>query len=122
MPAPVPAPFVKTVRGVDVPTIGIGTFEVEPEETEEVVADALAAGYRHIDTAAAYANERQVGHGIKRSGLDPSEIWVTTKVWLEDYAPDRVRNSAERSLYLLGLDRIDLLLLHWPPEDESLME
>jgi 2,5-diketo-D-gluconate reductase A len=53
MPAPVPAPFVKTVRGVDVPTIAIGTFEVEPEETEEVVADALAAGYRHIDTAAA---------------------------------------------------------------------
>jgi diketogulonate reductase-like aldo/keto reductase len=112
-----PAEAVKTVRGVAVPTIALGVFEVDPGETEEAVADALAAGYRHVDTAAAYGNEEEVGRGIRRSGVDPTDVWVTTKVWLDDFAPDRLRRSAERSLRLLGLDRIDLLLLHWPPQD-----
>ncbi len=66
------APFTKTVRGVAVPTIAIGVFEVEPGETEETVADALAAGYRHVDTAAAYGNEREVGDAVRASGLDRS--------------------------------------------------
>jgi diketogulonate reductase-like aldo/keto reductase len=113
----VPAPFTKTVRGVEVPTIAIGVFEVEPGETEETVADALAAGYRHVDTAVAYGNEEEVGRGLARSGVDPAEVWVTTKVWLNDYAPSDLRRSAEASLRRLGLDRIDLLLLHWPPPD-----
>jgi 2,5-diketo-D-gluconate reductase B len=113
------APATKTVRGVDVPTVGLGVFEVDPGETEAAVADALAAGYRHVDTARAYGNEEEVGRGIRGSGVDPAEVWVTTKVWLDDYAPERLRRSAENSLRLLGLDRIDLLLLHWPPRDGS---
>jgi 2,5-diketo-D-gluconate reductase B len=112
-----PAPAVKTIRGVAVPTIAIGVFEVEPGETEETVADALAAGYRHVDTARAYGNEEEVGRGIRRSGVDPADIWVTTKVWIDDYAPADLRRSAEGSLRKLGLERIDLLLLHWPPQD-----
>jgi 2,5-diketo-D-gluconate reductase B len=115
----VPAPSTKTVRGVEVPTVAIGVFEVDPGETEETVADALAAGYRHVDTAAMYGNEEEVGRGLKRSGVDRDEVWVTTKVWFDDFAPDRLRASAERSLRLLGIDRIDLLLLHWPPQDSS---
>ena len=112
-----PTPFTKTVRGVEVPTIGFGVFEVDPGETADAVADALAAGYRHVDTATAYGNESQVGEGIRRSGVDAGEVWVTTKVWIDDFAPDRLRRSAEGSLRRLGLDRIDLLLMHWPPGD-----
>ena len=99
------------------PTIAIGVFEVDPGETEETVADALAAGYRHVDTAAAYGNEEEVGRGLARSGVDRDDVWVTTKVWMEDFAPDDLRRSTERSLKKLGIDRIDLLLLHWPPAD-----
>lgn len=114
------SPPVKTVRGVDVPTVAIGVFEVEPGETEETVADALAAGYRHVDTAAAYGNEEEVGRGLARSGVDRSDVWVTTKVWISEFSPpSKVRASAETSLRKLGVDRLDLLLLHWPPEDAS---
>ena len=113
------APGTKTVRGVAVPTIAIGVFEVEPGETEETVADALAAGYRHVDTAVAYGNEEEVGRALARSGVDRDDVWVTTKVWMEDYAPRDLRGSAEASLRRLGIERIDLLLLHWPPEDGS---
>jgi diketogulonate reductase-like aldo/keto reductase len=113
------APFTKTVRGVAVPTIAIGVFEVEPGETEETVADALAAGYRHVDTAVAYGNEEAVGRGLARSGVDRGEVWVTTKVWMADYAPRDLRASAEGSLRRLGIERLDLLLLHWPPSDPS---
>jgi diketogulonate reductase-like aldo/keto reductase len=115
----VPAQFTKTVRGVEVPTIAIGVFEVEPGETEETVADALAAGYRHVDTATAYGNEEEVGRGLKRSGVDRDDVWVTTKVWTADFAPAKLRASAEASLRRLGVDRLDLLLLHWPPQDLS---
>ena len=112
-----PAPSTKTVRGVAVPTIGLGTFEIDPGETEGAVGDALDAGYRHIDTAKMYDNEEEVGLGIKASGVDRDEIWVTTKVWMEDYAPDDLRESTETSLRKLGLDSVDLLLLHWPPAE-----
>lgn len=117
-----PAPPTKTVRGVEVPTVAIGVFEVDPGETEETVADALAAGYRHVDTAAAYGNEEEVGRGLARSGVDRDDVWVTTKVWIDDFAPERLRRSAERSLRKLGIDRIDLLLLHWPPRESSELE
>ncbi|MEK6228575.1 MAG: aldo/keto reductase [Actinomycetota bacterium] len=117
-----PAPFTKAVRGVAVPTIGLGVFEIDPGETEEAVADALAAGYRHIDTARMYDNEEEVGRGIEASGVDRDEIWVTTKVWMEDYAPDDLRESAESSLRKLGLDSVDLLLLHWPPRNGTDLE
>ena len=113
------SPFNKTVRGVEVPTIGFGVFEIDPGETEEAVSDALQAGYRHIDTASAYGNEEEVGRGLRSSGVDPDEVWVTTKVWMEDLAPDDLRSSAETSLGKLGLDRLDLLLIHWPPSDRD---
>jgi diketogulonate reductase-like aldo/keto reductase len=115
-----PAPPTKTVRGVEVPTVALGVFEVEPHETADAVADALAAGYRHIDTASAYGNEREVGEGLRRSGVDRDEVWVTTKVWIDDFPPERLRRSAEDSLRRLGLDRVDLLLLHWPARDHFL--
>jgi 2,5-diketo-D-gluconate reductase B len=114
-----PAPPSKSVRGVEVPTVALGVFEVDPGETADAVADALAAGYRHIDTAAAYANEEQVGEGLRASGVDRDEVWVTTKVWIDDFPPDRLRASAERSLSKLGVDHVDLLLLHWPAPDPS---
>jgi 2,5-diketo-D-gluconate reductase B len=116
------APFTKSVRGVEVPTIGFGVFEVDPGETEEAVADALAAGYRHVDTAVAYRNEEEVGRALARSGVDRDDVWITTKVWMDDYAPADLRHSAERSLRALGVDRIDLLLLHWPPRERSQLE
>ena len=114
-----PAPPTKTVRGVEVPTLGIGVFEVDPGETEETVVDALAIGYRHVDTATAYCNEKEVGYAIARAGVDRDELWVTTKVWTDDFAPQKLRASAEASLRRLRLDRLDLLLLHWPPQDQS---
>ncbi len=109
------SPFTKTVRGVEVPTVGLGVFEIDPGETEEAVADALRAGYRHIDTASMYENEEEVGRGLKASGVDRDDVWVTTKVWMEELAPEDLRASAERSLSKLGLDHVELLLIHWPP-------
>lgn len=117
-----PAPDTKTVRGVAVPTMAFGTFEIDPGETEDAVADALAAGYRHIDTATMYGNEEEVGKGLRSSGLDRDDVWVTTKVWMEDLAPDDLRSSAETSLRRLALDRVDLLLIHWPPADHDQLE
>jgi diketogulonate reductase-like aldo/keto reductase len=102
---------------VEVPTIAIGVFEVDPGETADTVADAIAAGYRHVDTASAYGNEEEVGRGIARGGVDRDELWITTKVWIRDFPPARLRRSAEASLRRLGLERIDLLRLHWPPPD-----
>ena len=114
---PATAPFTKTVRGVEVPTIGFGVFEIDPGETDDAVADALSAGYRHIDTASMYENEEEVGRGLKASGVDRDDIWVTTKVWMEELAPEDLRASAERSLSKLDLDHVELLLIHWPPSN-----
>lgn len=110
-------PFTTTVRGVQVPTLGIGTWEVTGRTASDTVADAIAAGYRHVDTAVSYGNHEQVGEGIERGGVDRDDLWITTKIWLADYAPDRLRASAEQSLKDLGVDHVDLLLLHWPPAD-----
>ena len=107
------------IQGTTVPKLGFGTWQIEGPEAEEAVRDALEIGYRHIDTARAYDNEEEVGRGIKASGVDREDIWVTTKVWMEDFAPDDLRESAETSLRKLGLDSVDLLLLHWPPANGS---
>ncbi|MQA81843.1 MAG: hypothetical protein GEV10_25795 [Streptosporangiales bacterium] len=112
-------PFTKTIRGISVPTLGIGTWEVTGDTATDTVADAIAAGYRHVDTAVAYGNHEQVAEGIRRGGVDRDELWVTTKIWMSDYAPDKLRASAEESLKQLGLDRVELLLLHWPPADPA---
>jgi 2,5-diketo-D-gluconate reductase B len=113
-------PKTLTVRGVTVPRLGFGTWQVTGEECVDAVRNALDLGYRHLDTARAYGNEAEVGRGIAESGLAREEIFVTTKVWMDDFAPGRLRASAEASLSDLGLDRVDLLLLHWPSEEVPL--
>jgi 2,5-diketo-D-gluconate reductase A len=100
--------------GRDMPQIGFGVFQVPPEQTADVVLHALKTGYRAIDTAAMYANEREVGEAIARSGLDRSKVFVTTKVWNSDQGRDRTMRAFERSLSRLGFDYVDLYLIHWP--------
>lgn len=114
-----PLATTKTIRGVAVPSIGFGTWQVSGRAAREGVADALRAGYRHVDTAAAYGNEREVGAGLRESGVPRDEVWLTSKVWMNDLRRDLLRHSAERSLAELGVERLDLLLIHWPPEDGS---
>jgi diketogulonate reductase-like aldo/keto reductase len=101
-------------NGVTMPALGLGVFQSPPEQTTAAVEAALAAGYRHIDTAAAYLNERGVGEGIRRSGLDRSEIFVETKVWITDYGYDATLHAFDKSAGKLGTDQIDLLILHQP--------
>jgi 2,5-diketo-D-gluconate reductase A len=99
-------------NGVEMPALGFGVFQTPPEQTIEAVRTALATGYGHIDTAAAYGNERQVGEAIRRSGLDRSEVFVETKVWITDYGYDQTLHAFDKSAGKLGIDQIDLLILH----------
>jgi 2,5-diketo-D-gluconate reductase B len=98
----------------NIPALGLGTWQLEGDLAAEAVRDALAIGYRHVDTARMYGNEREVGEGLRAAGVERDEVWVTTKVWRDDLEPDRLRRSAEASLRDLGLERVDLLLVHWP--------
>jgi 2,5-diketo-D-gluconate reductase B len=97
-----------------IPKLGFGTWRLDGRECEEGVTDALAAGYRHLDTAAMYGNEEEVGRGLRASGVERSDVWLTTKVWPDDLEPDRVRASLEGSLRRLGTDYVDLFMIHWP--------
>ncbi len=108
------------IQGTTVPKLGFGTWQIEGPEAEAAVRDALEIGYRHIDTARAYDNEAEVGRGIAASGVDRKEIFLTTKIWREEYEPAALRAAAEDSLRSLGTDYLDLLLLHWPNEDIDL--
>jgi 2,5-diketo-D-gluconate reductase A len=101
-------------NGVEMPILGYGVYQIPAEETEQAVTDALAAGYRHIDTAAAYGNEEAVGRAIGASGLPRDQLFVTTKLWVHDDGEDGTRRAFERSLRNLGLDRLDLYLIHQP--------
>ena len=101
-------------QAAEIPKLGFGTWELEGSEAEEGVRDALEIGYRHIDTARAYGNEREVGTAIGGSGIDRDEIFLTTKLWFEDLAPDDVTAQLHDSLKALGSDYVDLLLVHWP--------
>jgi len=96
------------------PAIGLGVFQTPPAETTAAVEAALATGYRHIDTAAAYNNEREVGEGIRRSGVDRSEIFIETKVWISDYGYDETLHAFDKSARKLGVDQLDQLILHQP--------
>jgi 2,5-diketo-D-gluconate reductase B len=111
---------VVRARGAEVPALGFGTWQIEGADAREAVRDALEIGYRHIDTAKAYGNEREVGEGIRDSGVAREEIWLTTKVPHDEAAPNAVRAAAEGSLERLGTDYVDLLLLHWPSRDVPL--
>ena len=105
-------PVLQLNNGVELPALGFGVFQTPPEQTIAAVEAALATGYRHIDTAAAYGNEREVGEAIRRSGLDRSEIFVETKVWITDYGYDQTLHAFDKSAGKLGIDQIDLLILH----------
>jgi len=99
-------------NGVVMPALGLGVFQTPPDATTDAVEAALQTGYRHIDTAAAYANEREVGEGIRRSDIDRSEIFVETKVWISDYGYDQTLHAFDKSAGKLGIDQIDLFILH----------
>ncbi|MFF1844209.1 aldo/keto reductase [Streptomyces sp. NPDC058217] len=105
-------------NGIDMPILGFGVFQIPPEETEQAVTDALAAGYRLLDTAAAYQNEEAVGRAIKSSGVPREELFVTTKLWIQDApAQGNTERAFETSLNKLGLDYLDLYLMHQPYGD-----
>jgi 2,5-diketo-D-gluconate reductase B len=110
------------VRGVRVPAVGFGTWLVTGQDATDGVRDALEIGYRQIDTARAYENEREVGRGIAESGVPRNEIFITTKVPHTDARADEVERDAEESLERLGVDQLDLLLLHWPNGNVTLEE
>ncbi|BAH31487.1 aldo/keto reductase [Rhodococcus erythropolis] len=101
-------------NGIEMPALGFGVFQTPPETTSSSVAAALRVGYRLIDTAASYFNEREVGEGIRRSGLDRSEVFIETKLWISDYGYDEALHAFDKSAGKLGVEQIDLLLLHQP--------
>ena len=101
-------------NGVELPAIGFGVFQSAPDETAAAVTEALRVGYRHIDTAAAYGNEREVGQAIAASGLPRDEIFIETKIWISDYGYDETLHGFEKSAAKLGVEQIDLLILHQP--------
>lgn len=110
---------VQLLDGKKIPRIGFGTFQIPADEAEGAVLAALEAGYRHIDCARLYGNERAVGRALASCGIPRDEVFVTSKVWNDRQmaGPDEVRRSVEETLDALGLDRLDLLLVHWPVRD-----
>ncbi|WP_028708479.1 aldo/keto reductase [Propionicicella superfundia] len=101
-------------NGVRIPALGFGVFQTPPEETVAAVETALRVGYRHIDTAAAYGNERQVGEALHRSGMAREDVFVETKVWVSDYGYDKTLHAFDKATGKLGVDVLDLLILHQP--------
>jgi 2,5-diketo-D-gluconate reductase A len=108
----IPSPTITLNSGHDIPQLGFGVFKVDPDETERIVSDALEVGYRHLDTAKIYGNEAGVGRAIAKSGIAREELFVTTKLWNDDQADPE--GAFQRSLEELGLDYVDLYLIHWP--------
>ena len=104
-------------NGVTMPALGLGVFQSPPEETTAAVQAALEVGYRHIDTAAAYGNEREVGEGIRRSGLPRGDVFIETKVWVSDYGYDHALHAWDKAVGKLGVEQLDLLILHQPATD-----
>ncbi|HEY7951254.1 MAG TPA: aldo/keto reductase [Solirubrobacterales bacterium] len=113
-------PSIELYDGIEIPQLGFGVFQVPPEETQGAVELALEAGYRHIDTAAAYRNEKGVGAALAASGLPREDYFVTTKLWNSQQGHDSTLAAFEASLERLGLDHVDLYLIHWPVPTEGL--
>ena len=107
-------PTITLNNGVEMPQLGFGVFQVPDAETTAAVAAALEAGYRSIDTAAVYGNEAGVGRAIAESGIARDDLFVTSKVWTSDHGYDNTLRAYDAALERLGLDRLDLYLIHWP--------
>jgi 2,5-diketo-D-gluconate reductase B len=114
-------PFVEA-NGARIPAIGLGTWELRGRTCARIVEQALKLGYRHIDTAQIYENEREVGEGLRASGVRRDELFVTTKIWTTHFAPNDLERSTKESLAKLRLTEVDLLLLHWPNPHVPLAE
>jgi 2,5-diketo-D-gluconate reductase A len=115
-----PVPTIELNNGVAIPQLGFGVFQVQPDETEAVVSQALETGYRHLDTAAAYRNEEAVGRAIAASGIPRDELFVTTKLWNADQGRHSALGALDASLERLSLDHVDLYLIHWPVPSRDL--
>lgn len=109
---------LKLNNGIMMPALGLGVFQSPPKETSDAVATALQTGYRLIDTAASYMNEKNVGKGLKRAGINRSEVFIVTKLWISDYGREETKKAFEASLRRLGTDYIDLYLMHQPMPTE----
>jgi 2,5-diketo-D-gluconate reductase A len=117
------SPVVRMNDGHDIPQLGLGVYKVAEHVAAETVRVALEAGYRHVDTAALYRNEAEVGEGIRQAGIPRDELFVTTKVWNDRHGYDETLRAFDESLARLGLDRIDLYLIHWPaPRQDRYVE
>lgn len=114
------APFIKLNDGNQIPQLGLGVWQATPEQTTMAVREALLAGYRHIDTASIYKNESGVGAGFRESGLPRSDVFITTKIWNDVQGKTLTRDALSKSLELMGLDFVDLLLIHWPVPHQGL--
>src|ERR1043166_906673 len=112
-------PALTLSDGVEIPQLGFGVFQVPPEDTQEIVEEALAVGYRHIDTAAAYRNEAGVGAALEATGIAREEVFVTTKLWNSQQGYDSTMEACQKSLERLGSDYMDLYLIHWPVPTED---
>jgi 2,5-diketo-D-gluconate reductase A len=110
-------PNVTLSNGVEMPILGFGVFQIPPDETEQAVATALEVGYRHFDTAASYENEEAVGRAVRASGIGRGELFITTKLWIQEPGEANARAAFEMSLERLGLDHVDLYLIHQPLGD-----
>ncbi|MGN0992751.1 MAG: aldo/keto reductase [Bacilli bacterium] len=106
--------YVKLNNGIEMPILGFGVYQIPKEETKRCVLEALKIGYRSIDTAQSYFNEKEVGEAIKESKIPREEIFITSKVWIDNYGYEKCRNSVLKSLEKMGIDYIDLMLLHQP--------
>ena len=107
-------PSITLNDDVEMPLLGFGVFQTPPDVTTAAIEEALSLGYRHIDTAAAYDNEREVGEGVRRSGIARDEVFLETKVWISDYGYDATLRAFDKSAGKLGVERLDLLILHQP--------
>ena len=114
MTSAIPTPHLTLNDGRTIPQLGLGVFLVDPAEAERIVTEALEVGYRHIDTAMIYKNEEGVGRAIAASGIPREELFITTKLWNSDQGTDTARAALDTSLSKLGLDYVDLYLIHWP--------
>lgn len=111
-----------TAGEAEIPALGLGTWDLRGEAARDMTARALAEGWRHLDTARMYGNEAEVGAALRAAAVPRDQVFLTTKIWPDDHAPARLRAAAEDSLRTLGLDHVDLLLLHWPSKEVPLEE